>query len=129
MGLVLNRITEERASIAVVTAGNIIYFAERNGIDMLGKSDKIIARSQPHANDGVLNNVEDLFRPGHNKWDYQHSIVDLQPDIVAQVWGSSVEMDPFLIEGGYEYFEVDGFPIYIRIDSPFILWDELETNH
>ena len=128
MGLVLNRITDEDASIAVATAGNIIYFAGREGIDMLGKSDKLIARSLPHANDGVLNNVEDLFRPGHNKWDYQHSIVALQPDIVAQIWGSSVEMDPFLIEGGYEYFEVEGFPFYIRVDSSHIRWDQIEVS-
>lgn len=128
MGLVLNRITDEQASIAVATAGNIIYFSEREGIDMLGKSDTLVARSQPHPSDGVLNNVEDLFRPGHNKWDYQHSIVELQPDIVAQVWGSSVEMDPYLIEGGYEYFEVEGFPLYIRVDSPHILWEQIKSS-
>jgi hypothetical protein len=128
MGLLLNKITTPQAKIAVVTAGNIIYFAEREGVDMLGKSDRVIAHSQPHENGGSLDNVDEIFRPGHNKWDYQHSIVELQPDIVAQIWGSSKEMDPYLQEGGYEYFLVDGFPLYIRVDSANVLWDEVEAR-
>jgi hypothetical protein len=128
LGLLINEITDPEAKIAVVTAGNIIYFAERTGIDMLGKSDKVIARSQPHENGGSFDNVDEIFRPGHNKWDYQRSITELQPDIVAQIWGSSVEMAPYLEAGGYEYFEIDGFPMYIRIDSVHVLWDIVNSR-
>ena len=128
LGLLINKITDAQARIAVVTAGNIIYFAEREGIDMLGKADKVIARSQPHANGGSFDNVDEIFRPGHNKWDYQHSIVKLRPDIVAQIWGSSQEMDPYLQAGGYEYFRVDGFPLYLRVDSEHVLWDEVNSR-
>lgn len=128
LGLLINHITDPQARIAVVTAGNIIYFAEREGIDMLGKSDRTIAHSLPHENGGTLDNVDEIFRPGHNKWDYQHSIVDLQPDIVAQIWGSSKEMEPYLEAGGYEYFLVDGFPLYIRTDSTYVLWDEVNAR-
>jgi len=128
LGLLINEITDAQAKIAVVTAGNIIYFAERTGIDMLGKSDKVVARSQPHANGGSFDNVEEIFRPGHNKWDYQHSIVELQPDIVSQIWGSSQEMDPYLEAGGYEYFEIDGFPLYIRVDSEHVHWDLVDSR-
>lgn len=123
LGLLINKITDPEAKVAVVTAGNIIYFAERAGIDMLGKSDKVISRTQPHSTGGSFNNVEEIFRPGHSKWDYQHSIVDLSPDIVAQIWGSSREMAPYLDAGGYEYFEIDGFPLYIRVGSENVLWD------
>jgi hypothetical protein len=123
LGLLLNRITSEDAHVAVVTAGNIIYFADRPGIDMLGKADKVIARSLPHGNGGSFDNVDEVFRPGHNKWDYDHSIVALRPDIVAQIWGSSNEMAPYLEEGGFEYFEIEGFPMYIRIDSENVDWD------
>lgn len=128
LGLLLKEITDEQAKIAVVTAGNIIYFAERTGIDMLGKSDKVVARSQPHANGGVFDNLEEVFRPGHNKWDYQHSIVELQPDIVSQIWGSSVEVDPYLEAGGYEYFVVDGFILFIRVNSEYVLWDVVNSR-
>ncbi|MBX3048355.1 MAG: glycosyltransferase family 39 protein [Anaerolineales bacterium] len=127
IGLLINQITTPEARIAVATAGNIIYFAERYGIDMLGKSDKVIASSAPHSAGGTLSNVEDTFRPGHNKWDYQHSIVQLQPDIVAQIWGSSREMAPYLEAGGFEHFELDGYVLYIRTDSPNVLWDQINS--
>jgi hypothetical protein len=128
LGLLLNQITDEQAKIAVVTAGNIIYFAEREGIDMLGKSDAVIARSLPHENGGSFDNVDEVFRPGHNKWDYEYSINQLMPDIVAQIWGSSREMAPYLDAGGYEYFNVDGFELYIRTDSVHVLWDEVNSR-
>ncbi|MEX2144542.1 MAG: hypothetical protein WD740_08100 [Anaerolineales bacterium] len=128
LGLLINKITDDQAQIAVVTAGNIIYFAERAGIDMLGKSDKVIARSQPHESGGSFDNVEEVFRPGHNKWDYQRSIVELSPDIVAQIWGSSREMAPYLEAGGYEYFEIDGFPLFIRVDSEHVLWELVKSK-
>jgi hypothetical protein len=128
LGLLIKEITDEDAKIAVVTAGNIIYFAERYGIDMLGKSDKLIARSQPHQNNGSFDNVDEIFRPGHNKWDYQRSITELQPDIVAQIWGSSTEMAPYLNAGGYEYFLIDGFPLYIKTDSAHVLWDIVNSR-
>ncbi|MEX2160771.1 MAG: glycosyltransferase family 39 protein [Anaerolineales bacterium] len=128
LGLLIQEITDPQARIAVATAGNIIYFAERTGIDMLGKSDKVIARSQPHESSGSFNNVDEIFRPGHNKWDYQRSIVELAPDIVAQIWGSSREMAPYLEAGGYEYFEIDGFPLYIRVDSEYVLWDLVNSR-
>jgi hypothetical protein len=128
LGLLLNKITDKQAKIAVVTAGNIIYFADREGIDMLGKSDAVIARSLPHENGGSFDNVDEVFRPGHNKWDYEYSINQLMPDIVAQIWGSSREMAPYLDAGGYEYFNVDGFELYIRTDSVHVLWDEVNNR-
>jgi hypothetical protein len=128
LGVLIKEITDPEAKIAVVTAGNIIYFAERAGIDMLGKSDKVIARSQPHENGGSFDNVDEIFRPGHNKWDYQRSITELQPDIVAQIWGSSVEMAPFLEAGGYEYFLIDGYPMYIQTDSTHVHWDIVNSR-
>lgn len=125
MGLMLKGITDEEATIALATAGNIAYFSERYAIDLLGKADKLVARSAPHPSGGSFNNVEDIFRPGHNKWDYAYSIGHLQPDIIAQVWGNSSELEPYLQSGGYLYVEVDGFPLYIRSDSSHILWDEI----
>jgi hypothetical protein len=123
MGLMLNSITDTDATVALATAGNIAYFSERYSIDLLGKADKVIARSAPHESGGSFNNVEDIFRPGHNKWDYEHSIAGLQPDIIAQVWGDSSELEPYLQSGNYIFIEVQGFPLYLRADSEHILWD------
>ena len=126
LGLSLQSITEPEATIAVATAGNIVYFAERPAIDLLGKADKVIARSEPHTTMGILNNVEDIFRPGHNKWDYEYSVGQLAPDIIVQVWGSSSELEPYLQSGNYGFYIVNGFPLYIRNDSPYILLNQFK---
>jgi hypothetical protein len=65
------------ASIAVVWAGAISYFSQRPAVDLLGRSDEVIARrsSRPIP-----------FYPGHTKWDYEYSIGRLKPDLIAQLW-------------------------------------------
>ena len=45
-------------------------------VDLLGKNDRVVATG-PHRGD---------FVPGHTKWDYAHSIGDLRPDLVVQLW-------------------------------------------
>jgi hypothetical protein len=73
LGLQINHYTQPEAVIAVHAAGQIPYFSERKTIDLLGKSDPVIAKGLPATN----------FAPGHNKWDYEYSIVQLRPDVVA----------------------------------------------
>lgn len=38
------------------------------------ENDPVIAHSDPH-----------VFYPGHSKWDFEHSIVDLRPAILLQL--------------------------------------------
>ena len=92
-GLALRAATAEDASIAVTWAGAIPYFSHRPTIDLLGKSDRVIAgrERQPAAG----------FEPGHDKWDYRYSIGELRPDVVADLWHASDD-DLRAIEGwGY----------------------------
>ena len=124
MGLAINSITTPDATIAVVTAGNIPYFAERTAIDLLGKSDKLIARTEPQVQAGNFD-FDDDFRPGHNKWDYDYSIGELQPDVVAQLWGDTSAAMPYL-EADYVQVEIDGIPYWLRRDSGNILWEVVE---
>ena len=72
-GILLKQVTTPQARIAVSFAGAPIYYSERRGIDLLGKVDPVIAAGKPAS----------PFFPGHNKWDYQHSIVQLKPDVIA----------------------------------------------
>lgn len=76
LGVHLRNTTDEQTRIAVVRAGAIPYFSHRHSIDLLGKCDKVIARS---------GSVEASFRPGHNKYDLRHSIGGLRPDVIAEV--------------------------------------------
>ncbi|HWW53289.1 MAG TPA: hypothetical protein VNY84_05950 [Acidimicrobiales bacterium] len=74
-GLELRQATAPDASIAVVWAGDGPYFDwPRPGVDLLGKSDRHIAKEP-------MRRVQ--FYPGHTKWDYAWSIGHLQPDVVA----------------------------------------------
>jgi hypothetical protein len=76
-GLLLGDATRPGARIAVVAAGSAIYFADRPGVDILGKSDPRIAELPPRP--------EVRFLPGHSKWDHSISVGESRPDVVAQL--------------------------------------------
>jgi arabinofuranosyltransferase len=76
VGLCLRKNTEPDARIAYTWAGAMPYYADRFGIDLLGKMDAYIANSKPQID----------FQPGHNKWDYAYSIDAHRPDIVLQLF-------------------------------------------
>ena len=77
IGLELREATASDATIAIVWAGSMPYYSNREAIDLLGKTDKVIAHGTPRLG---------WFYPGHTKWDYEHSIVRRQPDVVLQLW-------------------------------------------
>jgi len=72
LALYLARHTEPSTSIGVRWAGAPIYFSRRPGVDLLGKSDRHIARLSV-----------DRFRPGHSKWDWDYVMNELRPDVFA----------------------------------------------
>ena len=126
IGLTIKKFTKPQAVIAVITAGNIPYFSERNAVDLLGKSDKVIARSKMHTS-LTLDELTYGFRPGHTKWDYAYSINQLKPDIIAQtlVEFNDEEAAPYL-QGQYRLIKVNDNPYYLLNNSPHILWDKVE---
>ncbi|HLE04617.1 MAG TPA: glycosyltransferase family 39 protein [Anaerolineales bacterium] len=126
----IQTVTGDQARVAVVAAGGIPYFDERYSIDLLGKSDRTVAR-------GPAGTPEDYtwidFRPGHMKWDYGYSIGKLQPDMVVEMLnGTSAQAQPYL--RGYVRIEVpelvSSLPegtLYLKRGSPNILWDRVEA--
>jgi hypothetical protein len=123
MGLALRAVTEPQATIAVVTAGNIPYFAERTAIDILGKNDRVIAHGPARINSSLFEPGN--YRPGHNKWDYAYSFGVLHPDVIAQIWeDTDEEAESYLAD--YEMHLIDGIPYYFRIGSEYVRWEELE---
>lgn len=122
IGLAVRKITTPEASVAVVTAGSIPYFADRPAIDLLGKNDAYIAHLPSHTS----SSLEDI-RPGHMKWDYDYSIGQLKPDMIVQLWGDK-EIAYDYIEKYYTVVEVDGMLFSARSDSPHILWEHVDAT-
>jgi hypothetical protein len=117
----VEQVSTPEAKVAVVTAGIIPYYTHRYSIDFLGKVDKTIARQPMHITaDMSLAN----FRPGHMKWDYAHSIRDLKPDVIAQLYDESPREERLQwVTGDYTSVAVGTITFYVRDDSPYIRWD------
>lgn len=104
--------TAPDATIAVFGAGTTPYYAERPTVDLLGKSDPVIAAVEPQG---------PLF-PGHNKRDYEYSICERRPDLVLELWAPT-DGDRRLLEGcGYRHLRDD---LYVRDDSLLVDVDRL----
>jgi len=130
LGLLVRAITQTEAKVAVTWGGATPYFSDRYCIDLLGKSDRHIARQPMHAFPGG-------FRPGHQKWDYHYSLEKLEPDVVAHLGSREasgfweLEAGPFLT--GYSdlrpasasSWEWRRFPLHVRCSSSSIKWSVL----
>ena len=97
--------TSPEAVIAVHAAGQIPYYSERTTIDLLGLNDPVVAKGQGHGE----------FYPGHNKWDYEYSINQLQPDLIADNFAPLAEF----MRGDKQYTKLEN-GIYIRNDSTLV---------
>ncbi len=117
--LVLRRLTDPNATVAVMRAGTVPYFSNRPSVDMLGKNDRYIAR-RVHA---VLPASFRDFKPGHMKFDFAYSIAAGQPDVIIQLRHRTDLARPFL--GGYDDRLLESDCMYFRGGSQKILWDRL----
>lgn len=61
------------AVIAVFPAGAVPYYAETAAIDMLGKTDRHIAKQRP---------LEAALPPGHDKVDFEY-VIEQKPDLIV----------------------------------------------
>jgi hypothetical protein len=99
LGLDLRTSTSPDASLGVVWAGAIPYFAHRRAIDFLGKSDVHVAHAPPRP----------PFVPGHNKWDYDYSVGVLKPEVIVQTWRATPADIRLIRSLGYEPVGRDAF--------------------
>ena len=105
LGLAIAEYTSPQAIIAVHAAGQIPYYSDRRTIDLLGLNDPVIAKGP----------VTGPFYPGHDKWNYDYSIMQLKPDLIADNW---VKLGDFM-KGKTEYQELDN-GMYLRKDSTLV---------
>lgn len=104
--LALRGQTSPTMTVAVNWAGAIPYFSHRPAVDILGKSDRFVARLPAHR----------PFVPGHSKWDYAYSFGKLRPDVIAQEpWRLTSRERALLRRWGYVR------PQHSRIPAAYVL--------
>ena len=124
--IALGLLTSSDATIGVFWAGTIPYFADRQAIDFLGKSDRYIAQLAPDVSGDIgWNGMTSI--PGHNKYDLNYSIKTLQPTYAQDLhWGSQD-----LTEWGdshYVMVRYKGISLFLLKDSPFVFWDKVHVR-
>ena len=87
--LLLREVAAPGDTIAVFAAGIVPYYSELRAVDLLGKNDAVIAHQpiQPHR-----------LGSGHNKFDFDYSLGQLQPDLVMPVAYPNKQSDRAEIE-------------------------------
>jgi hypothetical protein len=120
--LQLRTITTDDAVLAVVRAGTIPYFTDRQSVDILGKNDLHIAREPSRVAAGRERFVS--FRPGHTKFDYRYSIEEQRPDVVVQLWHDRDEVMPFLRQF-YTAVSLGGNCVYVLKASTRVIRERL----
>ncbi len=122
-GLALREVTKPSATVAVVGAGAIPFYAERRGIDMLGKCDPYIARLKPDLTGGV-SWYGMITIPGHNKYDLRRSIIERMPTCVETPrWGRD-DLSAW-VRDNYAAIRVNGARLWLLRGSPDVLWERI----
>ena len=111
------RHVDPRGSIAVMAAGTVPYYSGLRGVDVLGKSDRTIAR-MPTVYVAGRNVV-----PGHKKYDLYYSIQKLRPDVIYDALRWS-RYQPGIFEFVTKnYVQRGSFSLWYRRDSPHVHWE------
>ena len=128
IALALQSTTRPGTSVAVIGAGTIPYLLPNHyAIDILGKTDSVIARGPVSASMGIPD--VPFMRPGHMKWNYAYTIGELKPDVIVSLWeGTNEEVAPYLND--YVIAEIgDRIDVFLRKDSPNVLWDKVAIRN
>jgi len=117
-GIELTGFADPRGSVAVAAAGALPYYSGLRGVDILGKSDRTIARLAKTYVPGRT------VVPGHNKLDLDYSLKKLRPDVIydAVSWSRHGRSD--IAEFVAENY-VRGGSFWLRKDSPHVHWDRV----
>jgi hypothetical protein len=124
IALALHNTTRPGASFAVVGAGTIPYLLpDLYAIDILGKTAPVIAHGPVRTSMGIPD--VPFMRPGHMKWDYAYTFGELRPDVIVSLWeGTNKEAAPYLEK--YVIASIGkNIDVYLRRDSPNVLWDKV----
>jgi len=125
--IALNDIADPDATIAVTAAGTLPYYVEFRTLDILGKSDKYIASLLPDLT-GEPGWMGMSSVPGHNKYDLEYTIIELQPAYTSGLkWGSNDVTSQASNYGVFRYKE--DTLLILNTESPYIDWSKVEETN
>lgn len=113
----LQRQVEPDATVATAWAGIPAYFSDYKMVDILGFNDRHVAR-QPSRLPGDEDHPT-VFRPGHDRWDFDYLLKDVRPDAFFQIWGPRLEglkVGELMTGAGYERRQ----GVWLKRGSPFV---------
>jgi hypothetical protein len=107
----LRDFTSPETTVAVHWGGVVPYFSGRRAIDVLGKSDRHIARL-----------TVDRFLPGHSKWDWDYVMRERRPEVI-DIPSRGLESHPELLERYVLVHAASGLAFFMRRDALELLSD------
>lgn len=126
IAIALREVTSPDASLGLLWAGAIPYYADRKSIDFLGKSDRYIAHL-PVDLSGSLAVAGMKSPPGHNKYDLYYSIQQLQPTYIQDdEWGTQ-DLSEWAASR-YVEVEYKGVSLLLLRDSSLVLWGKVNPR-
>jgi arabinofuranosyltransferase len=111
LGAYLRDHADPSLRVAVHWAGVVPYVSRRPAIDVLGKSDRHIARLRV-----------DRFEPGHAKWDWDYVLETQRPD-VFDAPSRGLERDARFLRDFVRVSGPDGVAFYLRRGAAGLLHD------
>lgn len=113
----MQRMVRPGAVVATAWAGIPAYFSDYRMVDILGFNDRHVARSPSRVSgDGNPR----LFRPGHDRWDFDYLLGRVRPDAFFQVWKGlrleGVKVGELMTGAGYRRHK----GIWLRRGSPYV---------
>ena len=125
MAIATNDILTKNATVAVFGAGTMPYYSNFKAIDMLGKSDKKIARLQPDTS-GAISWSGMRSVPGHNKYDLHYSIVELKPTFIQNYIFGRDNLTEYVSQN-YIRVPYKSFELLLLKNSKDVLWEKLKS--
>jgi hypothetical protein len=126
VALMLRRLLEPDATIAVFWAGAIPYYAPFRAVDLLGKSDARTAGLAPDLS-GAVSWSRMKSVPGHNKYDLSYAVLRLRPTFLEHdVWGRE-DVSGYVREHYVEVRTPYGRLLLLK-GSPSVRWEMLPRD-
>jgi hypothetical protein len=104
IALYLREQTPPDTRVALHAAGTAGYYLQRPTLDVLGKSDRHIAKLPVQ-----------YFHPGHSKWDWDYILLERRPDVIVDT-SRGLERHPELTRSYFLARAPDGLQFHVRKD-------------